>query len=89
MPEQSPRGDQHSGCASSIAAWICDAAGWRQRASEMKLPENIVPRLLLFYAPEFNPMKNVWAIFAATNLPLASGTPTSRSWTPGTGSLSV
>jgi Winged helix-turn helix/DDE superfamily endonuclease len=36
----------------SIAALICDGAGWHQRASELKLPDNIVLLPLPPYAPE-------------------------------------
>ena len=44
----------------SVAALICDGAGWHQRASKIKLPDNIVLVPLPAYAPELNPMENVW-----------------------------
>jgi transposase len=44
----------------SIAALICDGAGWNQRGGEIRLPDNIVLLPLPPYAPELNPMKNVW-----------------------------
>jgi len=44
----------------SIAAVICDGAGWHQRGSELKLPANIVLLPLPPYSPELNSMENVW-----------------------------
>jgi transposase len=52
----------------SIAALICDGAGWHQRASEIKLPENIVLLPLPPYAPELNPMENVWEYLRGNKL---------------------
>ncbi len=52
----------------SIAALICDGAGWHQRSSEIKLPENVVLLPLPPYAPELNPMENVWEYLRGNKL---------------------
>lgn len=44
----------------SVAALICDGAGWHQTGGALKLPHNIVLLPLPPYAPELNPMENVW-----------------------------
>ena len=44
----------------SIAAVICDGAGWHQSSGELRLPVNIVLLPLPPYAPELNSMENVW-----------------------------
>jgi hypothetical protein len=52
----------------SIAALVCDGAGWHQRGGELKLPDNIVLLPLPPYAPELNPMENVWDYLRANKL---------------------
>ncbi len=52
----------------SIAAVICDGAGWHQRGGDIKLPDNIVLLPLPPYAPELNPMENVWDYLRANKL---------------------
>ena len=52
----------------SIAAVICDRAGWHQRGGEIKLPDNIVLLPLPSYAPELNSMENVWDYLRANKL---------------------
>jgi hypothetical protein len=52
----------------SIAALICDGAGWHQRAGGLKLPDNIVLLPLPPYAPELNSMDNVWDYLRANKL---------------------
>ena len=52
----------------SIAAVICDGAGWHQRGGEIKLPDNIVLLPLPPYAPELNSMENVWDYLRANKL---------------------
>jgi hypothetical protein len=52
----------------SIAALICDGAGWHQSGGELKLPPNIVLLPLPPYAPELNPMENVWDYLRANKL---------------------
>jgi hypothetical protein len=44
----------------SIAAVICDGAGWHQHGGQIKLPDNIVLVSLPPYSPELNPMEKVW-----------------------------
>jgi len=50
----------------SIAALVCDGAGWHQSRDELKLPDNIVLVPLPPYSPELNPMENVWDYFQQT-----------------------
>ena len=52
----------------SIAALICDGAGWHQSGGELKMPDNIVRLPLPPYAPELNPMENVWDYLRANQL---------------------
>ena len=52
----------------SIAAVICDGAGWHQRGRKIKLPHNIVLLPLPPYAPELNSMENVWDYLRANKL---------------------
>ena len=44
----------------AVGALICDGAGWHQTGGALKLPDNIVLLPLPPYAPELNPMENVW-----------------------------
>ncbi len=44
----------------AIVVLICDRAGWHQTGGELILPGNIVPLHLPPYAPELNPIENVW-----------------------------
>jgi len=44
----------------SVGVVICDGAGWHQTGGELKPPDNIVLLPLPPYAPELNPMENVW-----------------------------
>jgi transposase len=50
------------------AALICDGAGWHQRGGKLEVPDNIVMITLPPYAPELNPMENVWAYLRANKL---------------------
>lgn len=52
----------------SIAAIICDGAGWHQTGGELRVPSNIVLLPLPPYAPELNPMENVWAYLRGNKL---------------------
>jgi len=52
----------------AIAAVICDGAGWHQRGGELRVPDNIVLLPLPPYAPELNPMENVWDYLRANKL---------------------
>jgi hypothetical protein len=42
------------------ALLICDGAGWHQPGKRLILPDNITLMSLPPYAPELNPMENVW-----------------------------
>lgn len=46
--------------AGARAVLVCDGAGWHQIGGELDLPDNIVLLHLPPYAPELNPMENVW-----------------------------
>ena len=52
----------------SVAALICDGAGWHQTGGKLTLPDNIVVLPLPPYAPELNPMENVWDYLRANKL---------------------
>jgi transposase len=52
----------------TIAVVICDGAGWHQIGSKLKVPDNIVLLPLPPYAPELNPMENVWDYLRANKL---------------------
>lgn len=52
----------------SVAAIICDGAGWHQTGGELVLPDNIVLLSLPPYAPELNAMENVWDYLRANKL---------------------
>jgi transposase len=52
----------------AIAVVICDRAGWHQKGGELTLPGNIVLLHLPPYAPELNPMENVWEYLRANKL---------------------
>jgi transposase len=42
------------------AVLVCDGAGWHQRGERLTIPDNITLLPLPSYAPELNPMENVW-----------------------------
>ena len=52
----------------SIAAIICDGAGWHAKGQELKVPDNIVLVPLPPYAPELNAMENVWEYLRGNKL---------------------
>jgi hypothetical protein len=54
--------------AGAIAVVVCDGAGWHQRGEALTLPGNIVLFHLPPYAPELNPMENVWEYLRANKL---------------------
>lgn len=39
---------------------VCDGAGWHQKGERLIVPDNITMLPLPPYAPELNPMENVW-----------------------------
>lgn len=52
----------------SIAAVICDGAGWHATGGALQLPGNIMLLPLPPYAPELNSMENVWAYLRGNKL---------------------
>ena len=50
------------------AVLLCDGAGWHQTGGELEPPDNIVLLPLPPYAPELNPMENVWECLRANKL---------------------
>ena len=52
----------------AVAMLVCDGAGWHQTGGELILPGNIVLLHLPPYAPELNPMENVWDYLRANKL---------------------
>ena len=53
---------------SAHAVLVCDRAGWHQPGKHLPIPENITLLPLLHYAPELNPMENVWDYLRGNNL---------------------
>jgi transposase len=47
---------------------ILDGAGWHQRGGDLCAPDNITLLPLPPYAPELNPMENVWEYLRANKL---------------------
>jgi transposase len=50
------------------AVLVCDGAGWHQKGSRLCVPDNITLLPLPPYAPELNPMENVWEYLRANKL---------------------
>ena len=50
------------------AVVVMDGAGWHQRGPDLKVPANVTPLLLPPYAPELNPVENVWAFLRSNKL---------------------
>lgn len=50
------------------AILVCDGAGWHQPGHRLRVPANITLLSLPPYAPELNPMENVWAYLRANKL---------------------
>jgi transposase len=42
------------------AVVVCDGAGWHQSGGQLRVPTNITLLPLPPYAPELNPMENIW-----------------------------
>ena len=42
------------------AVVLCDGAGWHQPSQRLRIPHNITLLPLPPYAPELNPMENIW-----------------------------
>jgi putative transposase len=45
----------------SHAVLVCDGAGWHRTGGRLVVPDNITMLPLPGYAPELNPIENVWA----------------------------
>ena len=56
---------------------VLDGAAWRG-SKALQLPDNISLLPLPPYAPELNPIENVWACLRATASPSQSSKPTTR-----------
>jgi hypothetical protein len=52
----------------AVAVLVCDGAGWHRLGERMEVPDNIVLLPLPPYAPELNPMENVWQYLRANKL---------------------
>ena len=50
------------------AILVLDGAGWHQTGGELQLPDNITLLHLPPYAPELNPVENVWEYLRANKL---------------------
>lgn len=50
------------------AVLVLDGAGWHQTGGRLKVPDNITLLALPPYAPELNPMENVWEYLRANTL---------------------
>jgi len=50
------------------AVLVCDGAGWHQPGGRLCVPSNITLLNLPPYAPELNPMENVWAYLRTNKL---------------------
>ena len=50
------------------ALLICDGAGWHQRGERLIVPDNISLLHLPPYAPELNPVENVWEYLRGNKL---------------------
>ena len=50
------------------AVLVCDGAGWHQQGHRLRVPDNITLLNLPPYAPELNPMENVWAYLRTNKL---------------------
>ena len=63
------------------AVLVLDQAGWHT-SPKLHVPENISLLPLPAYAPELNPVEQVWAYLRANFSATAFGTATAPSWTP-------
>jgi hypothetical protein len=55
-------------CPDAHAVLVCDGAGWHQAGGRLSVPANISLLHLPPYAPELNPMENVWEYLRANKL---------------------
>jgi len=54
--------------ADAHAVVVLDGAGWHQKSGELSTPDNITLLALPPYAPELNPMENVWEYLRGNKL---------------------
>ena len=52
------------------AVLVCDGAGWHQTSDRLIVPSNITLLRLPPYAPELNPVENVWEYLRGNHLSL-------------------
>jgi transposase len=50
------------------AVVVMDGAGWHQTGGKLRIPANVTPLRLPPYAPELNPVENVWAYLRSNRL---------------------
>ena len=50
------------------AVLVCDGAGWHQTGERLSVPGNVTLLRLPPYAPELNPMENVWEYLRGNKL---------------------
>jgi hypothetical protein len=50
------------------AILVCDGAGWHRKGKKLVVPDNITLLPLPPYAPELNPVENVWAYLRTNKL---------------------
>lgn len=55
-------------CPGAHAVLVCDGAGWHQRGTKLRVPDNITLVSLPPYSPELNPMENIWAYLRQNKL---------------------
>lgn len=50
------------------AVLVCDGAGWHQTGKRLTMPDNVTLLRLPPYAPELNPIENVWEYLRGNKL---------------------
>lgn len=50
------------------AVLVCDGAGWHQHGERLRIPDTITLLRLPPYAPELNPVENIWEFLRANKL---------------------
>ncbi|WP_043342934.1 transposase, partial [Belnapia moabensis] len=50
------------------AVVVMGGAGWHQTGGKLRIPANVTPLRLPPYAPELNPVENVWAYLRSNKL---------------------
>lgn len=50
------------------AILVCDGAGWHQPGARLRVPDNLSLLRLPPYAPELNPIENVWEYLRGNQL---------------------